>query len=51
MDNEQRKQSILECADENGEIRFGSTPPVEAKELVRAGRLVRLSYCVFCLPD
>ena len=51
MNIEQIKQSILSCADERGEIRFGASPPVAAFELVREGRLVRLSYLVFSLPE
>ena len=50
MTTEQKKESILGCADENGRIRFGGTPPSEALELVGEGRLVRLSYFTFSLP-
>lgn len=45
------KQSILDTADHNGEIRFGCSPPLEARELVKEGRIVRISYLVYSLPE
>lgn len=51
MTEEERKQSILDTADEFGEIRFLDSPPPPAISLVKEGRLVRLSYLVFQLPE
>lgn len=51
LTNEQVKQSILDTADTFGEIRFFDSPPPQAMQLVRDGRLVRLSYLVFSLPE
>ena len=51
MSEEQIKLSIIETADSFGEIRFLSTPPKHAMQLVREGRLVRISYLVFSLPE
>lgn len=51
LSREQVKQSILDCADKYGEIRFLSSPPSEALEMVREGRLVRIDYFTFSLPE
>ena len=51
MNTEQIKLSILACADANGQITFGDSPPVEAVAMVREGRLVRLSYFVFTIAE
>ena len=51
LTDEQVKQSILDTADMFGEIRFLCSPPVQAIALVSEGRLVRLSYLVFSLPE
>ena len=51
MNDEQVKQSILATADQFGEIRFFDSPPPQATKLVKEGRLVRLSYFVFSLPE
>ena len=51
LTNEEVKQSILDTADAFGEIRFFDSPPPQAMQLVREGRLVRLSYLAFSLPE
>lgn len=50
MTSEQAKKDILDCADERGIVRFGCSPPPEVSELVREGRLLRISYFVFLRP-
>lgn len=51
LSREEIKESILKCANEHGRIVFDASPPAEAIELVHEGRLVRLSYRVFSLPE
>ena len=51
LGKEEIKRSIIETADEFGEIVFLDSPPDCAIEMVREGRLVRVSYFVFSLPE
>lgn len=46
----ERKQNLLDCAKQNGGLHFSCSPPVEALQLVKEGRLVRISYLRYTLP-
>ena len=46
----ERKENLLALAKANGNLHFSCSPPPEARELVKAGQLVRVSYLVYTLP-